>query len=185
VGADTHYPRYRCARRPSKLSGWRNSEVRRLLQVALAGVLMHPYPHTYAVSAQGRSAGAVSVNGSELPTLETAPPPQFDGPGGTWSPETLLCAALADCFILTFRAVSRAARFEWAQLECRVEGILERVERSARFTHFTTFARLTIPQTTDASKARDLLERAEHGCLISNSVRGERKLEIEVVTASG
>jgi len=146
---------------------------------------MHPYPHSYTVSATGRSVGAVSVSGEGLPSLETAPPPQFDGPGGTWSPETLLCAALADCFILTFRAVSRASNFEWTQLECRVEGILERVERVAQFTRFTTFARLIVPPTADLTKARGLLERAEHGCLISNSVRGERKLEIEVVASQG
>jgi organic hydroperoxide reductase OsmC/OhrA len=31
---------------------------------------------------------------------------QLGGPGGQWSPETLLVAAAAECFILTFRAVA-------------------------------------------------------------------------------
>jgi organic hydroperoxide reductase OsmC/OhrA len=71
---------------------------------------VHPYPHTYLAAAAGRDCGPVTVTSAQLPSLDTAPPPEFDGPRGAWSPETLLCASLADCFILTFRAVARAAR---------------------------------------------------------------------------
>ena len=117
----------------------------------------------------------------KLPDFESASPPEFDGPGGVWSPETLLCASLADCFILTFRAVSRAAHLEWLNLECRVEGVLERVERIPQFTSFATFAKLVVPLGADLDKARELLERAEHGCLIANSLRGSRTLDAQVV----
>jgi organic hydroperoxide reductase OsmC/OhrA len=145
---------------------------------------MHPYPHTYIASADSQATGLVAITSPQLPTLETASPPEFDGPGGVWSPETLLCASVADCFILTFRAVARAARFEWLRLECRVEGTLERVERLPQFTRYTTFAKLTVSAGTDGTKARELLERAEHSCLIANSLRGSRALETEVVEAT-
>ena len=95
-----------------------------------------------------------------LPSLETAAPPQFDGPGDVWSPETLLCASLADCFVLTFRAITHAARFKWLRLECRVEGLLERVGQVPQFTRYTTYATLTVPAGADAAKARGHLERA-------------------------
>jgi len=142
---------------------------------------MHPYPHTYLASAAAEASGPVRVTSPQLPPLETAPPPEFDGPGGIWSPETLLCASLADCFVLTFRAVARAARLEWSRLECRVEGVLERADRVAQFTRYTTFATLAVPEGTELAKARELLERAEKSCLISNSVRGARALEAQVV----
>jgi|SRR5580700_445389 organic hydroperoxide reductase OsmC/OhrA len=144
---------------------------------------MHPYPHTYVASAAAQNVGLVAVASPQLPTLETAPPPQFDGPGGVWSPETLLCASVADCFILTFRAVSRAAHLEWQRLECRVEGVLDRVERIPQFTRFTTFATLTVPPRTDTAKARELLERAERSCLVANSLRGLRALDAQVLEA--
>jgi organic hydroperoxide reductase OsmC/OhrA len=143
---------------------------------------MHPYPHSYSVSASGQASGLVRIGSPGLAELATAPPSQFDGPGDQWSPETLLCAAVADCFILTFRALARAARLEWLQLECRVEGTLERVERVAQFTRFATFATLAIATTTDAEQARKLLGQAEHSCLISNSLRGERVLDARVIT---
>jgi organic hydroperoxide reductase OsmC/OhrA len=142
---------------------------------------MHPYPHTYTAGASGDPSGTVSVTSTQLPPLETAAPPEFDGPGGAWSPETLLCASLADCFILTFRAVSRAGRLPWLRLECRVEGVLERVERTSQFTQFKTFATLSVPPGADVSAARKLLEQAEHGCLIANSLRGSRTLEARVI----
>jgi organic hydroperoxide reductase OsmC/OhrA len=145
---------------------------------------LHPYPHVYRVSAAGTAAGVVTVRSPAIPELATAPPPEFDGPGGVWSPETLLCAAVADCFILTFRGVSRAARLDWVKLECRVEGTLERVEGGSQFTRFVTFATLTVAEGADQVKARALLERAEHSCLVSNSLRGSRTLEADVTTTT-
>jgi organic hydroperoxide reductase OsmC/OhrA len=142
---------------------------------------MHPYPHVYRVAAAGSPAGSVTVSSPQLPDMETAPPPEFDGPGGIWSPEGLLCAAVADCYILTFRAVSRGALLPWLKLECRVEGTLERVDGKAQFTRFANFVTLTVPLGTDVAKARSLLERAEHGCLIANSLRGVRTLEAQVL----
>jgi len=90
--------------------------------------------------------------------------------------------ALADCFILTFRAITRAARFKWLRLECRVEGLLEHVGQVSQFTRYTTYATLTVPAGTDAAKARGHLERAEHTCLIANSLRGARVLEARVMS---
>ena len=145
---------------------------------------MKPYPHHYTAAASAQAIGSVQISAPTLPHIETAPPPEFDGPGGTWSPEALLCAALADCFILTFRAIARAAHFNWATLDCRVEGVLEHIGNTTQFTRFATAARLTIPPGADAGKARLLLSRSEHSCLIANSLRGERTLSIEVVTGA-
>jgi organic hydroperoxide reductase OsmC/OhrA len=125
------------------------------------------------------------VSSARLPDIPTAPPAEFDGPGDVWSPETLLCASVADCFILTFRAIARASKLEWSDLSCRVEGVLERVEGVSQFTRYTTYATLTIAPTGDASRARTLLEKAEHGCLVANSLKGERMLETQIVEKGG
>jgi organic hydroperoxide reductase OsmC/OhrA len=145
---------------------------------------MHPYPHIYQASASGGPSGTVSVASNALPMLDTTPPPEFDGPQGFWSPETLLCATVADCFVLTFRGISRAARLDWVRLDCRVEGTLQRREGVTQFTHFTTIATLTVADDVQADRARSLLERAEQSCLITNSLRGEHTLRAEVVVVS-
>ncbi|MDE1924139.1 MAG: OsmC family protein [Gammaproteobacteria bacterium] len=144
---------------------------------------MQAYPHHYVAAAHGAVVGMVSLQAPGLPAIETAAPPEFDGPGGVWSPESMLVAAVADCFILTFRSIARAAHFEWLGVECRVDGVLDRVSGVARFTRFSTSARLTVAPGSDGGKARTLLERAEKLCLISNSLSGERHLELEIVNA--
>jgi organic hydroperoxide reductase OsmC/OhrA len=142
---------------------------------------MHPYPHSYRVSTAAAATGNVTVSSPGLVDLPSAPPVEFDGPGGLWSPETLLCAAVADCFILSFRAVARASKFEWTQLGCHVEGILDRADGTTRFTRYVTRVTLTVPTGTDRARAQTLLEKAEHVCLISNSLNGERELHCEIV----
>ncbi len=92
----------------------------------------------------------------------------------------ILVAALADCFILTFRAIARASKYEWLGLECSVEGVLERGASGASFTRFSTKAKLRVPAGADVERAKVLLEKAEKGCLIANSVSGTRHLDSEI-----
>ena len=141
------------------------------------GGTMHPYPHTYVVEASGGPAGDLAVSSEKLPDLVAAPPAQFDGPGDRWSPETLLCAAAANCFILTFRAYARAAKFEWKALRCRTQSVLDNVGGVAQFTRFVTHATLQVPAGTDLERARALMQKAEDRCLVANSLKGERHLE--------
>lgn len=141
---------------------------------------MQKLPHRYQVSASSEQEGSVEVSASGLPTLSTAPPAEFGGPGDQWSPETLLTAALADCFILTFRAVARASKLDWRSLRCEAEGTLDRAEGKTRFVEFTLRAELSIPEDGDAEQAHRLLEKAERACLITSSLSGECKLSTEV-----
>ena len=144
---------------------------------------MHPYPHLYTVQSSAQTAGDVTLGSAGLPDLASAPPPEFDGPGGRWSPEHLLVAAVADCLILSFRGVARANKFEWHSLECSVEGTLDRVEGKTKFTRMAARATLRVPAGTDEAKAKQLLVRAEHVCLVSNSLVAERSIESTIVYA--
>ena len=67
---------------------------------------MQAYPHIYKAHAHGPQAGEVDLGGRDLAPIATSAPPEFDGPPGHWSPEMLLTAAVADCFVLSFRAVA-------------------------------------------------------------------------------
>lgn len=142
---------------------------------------MHPFPHRYQVSIRAVPDAPLALSGEGLPTLESLPPPQFGGPGGYWSPETMLVAALGDCVLLTFRAIARASKFEWREATADVEGLLERTEGNSRFTQIHVRVRLVVPSGADASRARLLLEKAERSCLISNSLSAARHLECEIV----
>jgi hypothetical protein len=49
---------------------------------------MHPFPHTHLVTSRATPEGDIVLDGPGLPSLPTVTPPEVDGPGGLWSPET-------------------------------------------------------------------------------------------------
>ncbi len=144
---------------------------------------MQDLPHLYSVTATAIPDVNVQLTAAGLPDLETAGPPEFGGPGDVWSPETLLVGAVADCFILSFRAIARTARLDWTNLDCEAEGTLEKIEKLTQFTGFKVKATLTVPDGTNEAKARTILEKAEKYCLITNSMKAGSHLEAEVLTA--
>ncbi len=145
---------------------------------------MQDLPHHYVVSAGAKSVGNVTLASNGVEDLKSAPPAEFGGPGDQWSPESLLVAAVADCFILSFRAIASASRLEWDSLSCNVAGTLDKIDRAIQFTEFKVSATLDIPAGTDEGKAQRLLEKAEHVCLITNSLKAESQLETSVRTSA-
>lgn len=141
---------------------------------------MQNLPHHYVAMAVGRAEGDLSLTSRSAAALVSAAPEEFGGPGDRWSPETLLVASVADCFILTFRAIARASKLNWLDLSCEVVGTLDRVERITQFTHFLIKPRLVLPAEADEALALKLLQKAEQGCLITNSLRGASELAPQV-----
>jgi peroxiredoxin-like protein len=139
------------------------------------------FPHHYRVSAQGRPQGEVALGSPGLPPLSTAAPSEFGGPGNRWSPETLLVGAVADCFVLSLRAVAQASQLVWTEVACQVEGKLDRVERKTRFTELTLRVELVVPAETDLERAERVVDKAESACLISNSLACPVHLEKSIV----
>lgn len=125
---------------------------------------MQEFPHHYTVTAAGATQGDVELFAEQLPTLRSASPAEFDGPGDRWSPETFLVGAVGDCFILTFRAAARASKLPWTSLHCHVSGTLDRIDRVTQFTSFEILAHIQVPAGTDPDQARRALEKAEHNC---------------------
>lgn len=143
---------------------------------------MQDYPHHYRVNADAQPLGNVTLESEHLGDLASAPPREFGGPGDLWSPETLLVASVADCFVLSFRAIARASKVEWISLNCEVVGTLERVEKLTKFTEFRITASLRIPAESNKDRAHRLLEKAEENCLITNSLTSKVHLTASVNT---
>ncbi len=49
---------------------------------------MQDYPHRYKAAAQGGIEGIIDTSSPGLQNIAAMPPPEFDGPGDKWSPET-------------------------------------------------------------------------------------------------
>src|SRR6266511_3202398 len=98
---------------------------------------MNAFPHCYSVIATAHAEGDVTLTADRLSALRSASPAEFGGPGDQWSPETFLVGAVADCFILAFRAVATASKLPWTSLRCVAVGTLDRVDRVTQFTNVT------------------------------------------------
>jgi peroxiredoxin-like protein len=139
--------------------------------------------HQYIVTANVKPEDLVSLSGEGLPGIVSGPPKEFGGTGEQWSPEDLLVGAVADCFVLSFKAIAAASRYSWTDLQCEVTGTLDKVERAMQFTALNIKATLTIPADADAERANRLLEKAEQTCFITNSLKADPELEIEIKTS--
>ena len=141
---------------------------------------MQAFPHHYAVTATADATSAVTLESAGLPALESAPPTEFGGPGNLWSPETLLVAAVVDCFVLTFRGIASMSKLSWISLTCEAKGTVNRADRMTQFVEFHIHARLKVPSGANVEQGKRLLVRAEETCLVTNSLKTVPSLETEV-----
>jgi peroxiredoxin-like protein len=141
---------------------------------------MQNLPHSYIAKAIGEPLGTITTYSGGLEKLHIAAPKEFDGPGDKWSPEELLIASVADCLILTFRAIAKASKLEWTNLTCEVNGTLDRIDKINKFTEIHIKASLQINSQSDKEKALRLLEKSEQSCLITNSLNAQIYLETSI-----
>jgi len=145
---------------------------------------MQNFPHIYHAAATSTQTGAVRLRSDEgIDLIQSNAPKEFGGPGDQWSPETLLVAAVVDCFVLSFRAIARASKLEWATLDCSASGTLDKVDGVTRFTAFTVTANLSVDGDVNEERALKILEKAEKYCLITNSMLATTHLQT-IITRS-
>jgi organic hydroperoxide reductase OsmC/OhrA len=89
----------------------------------------------------------------------------------------LFVASVNVCVMTTFLAVAERAALPFASYESTAEGRLELVEGKFQFTAITIKPTIILKTISDAAKARELIEKAEANCLISNSMKAKVTLE--------
>ena len=141
---------------------------------------MKPFPHTYAVRIAATATGHATLTGSGVEPLPTAAPVEFDGPGDAWSPEQLLLAAAASCYLLTFRAVAKHTRVDFTALSIDVEGVVDHTDGRTRFTEIVLRPTLTLAPGADTRRVRQAFEKAETNCIVTASLATPIRVEPEL-----
>ncbi|MEE2825644.1 MAG: OsmC family protein [Planctomycetota bacterium] len=139
-------------------------------------------PHDYQATATAQTTGNVVLAVPHAAEIASHAPSEFGGPGDQWSPEDLVVAAVADCFILSFRAIASMSKYDWRDLRCEVVGALDKVDRDIQFVRFQLKVTLVVPPESDIERAERLLAKAEATCFITNSLKAETHLETEIRT---
>jgi organic hydroperoxide reductase OsmC/OhrA len=117
--------------------------------------------------------------------LEVATPPEFrDGIAGMWTPEDLLVAAVASCYVQTLRAI--AGRREILLYEVEVEGVghvTRRVDGRLGFVVIELRVELSVDRQDE--RAGEKAARDAHcACLVARALDIPVELELDVRTTA-
>ncbi|MBX7224005.1 MAG: OsmC family protein [Blastocatellia bacterium] len=139
-------------------------------------------PLYYEVEVSWTESQVGKVVTDHAPAVVVAPPPDFGGPEGVWSPEQLFVAAINSCFMATFLNLATHGKLNFVSFTCKAAGKLDRVESGGlQITNVALNPVLVIAADADLEQARRILEKAKHHCLITNSVKSNVKLDMEVM----
>lgn len=112
--------------------------------------------------------------------IEFSAPPEFRGESGAWSPEQLLLAAVASCFVTTFKAIAESSKFQPVSLGVAAEGIVEKGEEGYAFTRVVLTPELTVKRENDRQRGMQILEKTERSCLIARSLKAEVAMPVRI-----
>jgi organic hydroperoxide reductase OsmC/OhrA len=146
--------------------------------------MVETHDYQVEITSTGLKTGRLTAAADDLPALDVASPPEFDGPEGVWSPEHMFVASLAACLMTTFRAIAAASGVEILEYEDRVTGrLIQAPDRLYRIERVAFQPRIVIADAGQVEKARRLLDKAERACLISRSVNSQIVLDATITAA--
>ncbi len=131
--------------------------------------------HFYTVNVEWLADKKGILTSPELAqNVEVATPPPFQGGmEQIWSPEHLFTSAVVSCFMTTFLAIAANSKLTYSDFKCNAKGKLEQIEGKYLMTEVLLEAHLTIDNIENKEKAERVLEKSEHACLISNSIKSK------------
>ena len=144
---------------------------------------MYQFPmHFNALSSSGSGIQSkwTSQSLSFASNLECAIPPEFNGPGGAYSPEDFYALALLNCFVASFKVFAQNSKLEFREIKAEVNLQVDKNEQN-----FPWMARahlkVSIMGASDTDKAKLLMNKTSKACLILNSVKTEKTFEFFVL----
>lgn len=144
--------------------------------------MLDSYTYEVDVNWTGGPTGVIASDG--LPAIDVSAPPEFHGEPGRWTPEHLLAASVASCFMSTFMAVARFQKAEVLGFNMRAVARMEKLPGEGyRFTEITLIPEITVAQQ-DVEKFLKIIEKAEKGCFVSKSLRATVQVEPHFVPAA-
>lgn len=135
------------------------------------------FPHTYSIKLSGIEGKQAKIHYDEAPVIQGGPPKEFDGVPTDWSPEGFLMSGVGLCFLTTLKAIHRDEQLKLENLSIAVDGTLDKTKDGLVFTKILTHVSC---QTNDVEQAIKLFHKAEKYCLVSNALKTQPELLLDV-----
>ncbi len=138
-------------------------------------------PLFYEAEVEWKGERRGDLRAPNLPTLQVAAPPEFQGHENTWTPEHLYVASVNTCFMTTFLAIAHYSRLEVMSFSSTARGKLEKAEGLGyQITEIVLRPRPVIRYVRELERAVKILEKAERSCIISSSIKTAVKVEPQI-----
>jgi organic hydroperoxide reductase OsmC/OhrA len=106
-------------------------------------------------------------------------PPEFNGPGGGFSPEDLFAQALTNCLIATFKVYAENSKLTFEDLKVLTVLSVDQIENRKVIMKKCNF-HVTMTGASSPEKAQLLIKKSFESGFILNSVKTELSYELHL-----
>ncbi len=135
---------------------------------------MSAFPKTFHVKSQGlygvEEKWINSLVDKECTPLEMAIPPEFEGPGGTYSPEDLYALSLMNCYLATFKYIAQKSKLNFESIHGEALLYVDKGDSLAPWMEKIEI-NIILNGVTQKERAIALMEKTKSHCMILNSVK--------------
>jgi organic hydroperoxide reductase OsmC/OhrA len=135
---------------------------------------MSAFPKIFKVESSGES-GVQSTWMNQLKDKPSSPivmaiPPEFEGPGGTYSPEDLYALSLLNCYLATFKFIAEKSKLSYKKIDAEATLYVDRGDEKAPWMERILLS-ITLSGCADKTRSLNMLEKTKAHCMILNSVK--------------
>jgi organic hydroperoxide reductase OsmC/OhrA len=112
-------------------------------------------------------------------STQLAIPPEFEGPGGGFSPEDLFNQALTNCFVATFKVYAEHSKLDYERV-IAVASLEVGLDENKKPVMKKISVRVRIVRPSNPDRALVLAKKATQSGFILNSVKTEREFDIQI-----
>lgn len=112
----------------------------------------------------------------ECKPLDMAIPPEFEGPGGTYSPEDLYALSLMNCYLATFKYIAEKSKLTYSEILGSAELFVDKGEEKSPWMEHVNI-RMELNGCENKERALGLMEKTKAHCMIINSVKTKVNFE--------
>jgi organic hydroperoxide reductase OsmC/OhrA len=144
---------------------------------------MTGFPKVFEVSAHG-GAGINSRWTNQLVdkdclAISLAIPPEFEGPGGTYSPEDLFALSLLNCYLATFKFVAEKSKLIYAEISGKATLYVDKGEEKSPWMQ-RVLLHFELIGAENSQRAVAIMEKTKNNCMIINSVKTKVDFSFEL-----
>jgi organic hydroperoxide reductase OsmC/OhrA len=99
-------------------------------------------------------------------------PPEFEGPGGTYSPEDLYALSLLNCYLATFKVIAAKSKLEFKSIHGTSQLSVDKNNGNLLWMARAEMS-IVLKGVDRPDRALNLLKKTKAHCMIINSVNTE------------